>query len=146
LESKIKKIKNTDSINYDAGILLEGYATFGFPEKIYPTWSSLENKNIPQDKLLFLCEFLQSCSTGEDDYFTQSLIMAVKLENHSILKYPKNYSELIEKFSNQYKIDSTIIYSLIRGESFLIQMLQVLPVQLGCASLWNLQEVILQEN
>lgn len=118
LESKIKKIKNTDSINYDAGILLEGYATFGFPEKIYPTWSSLENKNIPQDKLLFLCEFLQSCSTGEDDYFTQSLIMAVKLENHSILKYPKNYSELIEKFSNQYKIDSTIIYSLIRGESF----------------------------
>ena len=123
----ISKIKNRSSntqsqeqINFEAGILLEGYATFGFPEKIYKTWSNLENKNIPQDKLIYLCEFLQNCGTyaEEDNYFTQSLRMAQKIQGKSKLKFPKFYSDLIEKYSAQYEIDPTIMYSLIRSESF----------------------------
>ena len=123
----ISKIKNRslntqsqEQINFEAGILLEGYATFGFPEKIYKTWSNLENKNIPQDKLIYLCEFLQNCGTyaEEDNYFTQSLRMAQKIQGKSKLKFPKFYSDLIEKYSAQYEIDPTIMYSLIRSESF----------------------------
>ena len=120
LDSKIKVSTPSEPINYDAAILLEGYATFGFPEKIFKTWNSLKNKNIPQDKLIFLCEFLQKCGSyaEEDDYFYQSLIMAIKIEGQSKLKFPKNYEDLVEKYSKECEIDPTIIYSLIRSESF----------------------------
>ncbi|MBE6360795.1 MAG: lytic transglycosylase domain-containing protein, partial [Treponema bryantii] len=120
LDSEIKITTSSEPINYDAAILLEGYATFGFPEKIYKTWTSLDNKNIPQDKLIFLCEFLQKCGSyaEEDDYFTQSLRMAQKIEGQSKLKFPKNYTDLVEKYSKECEIDPTIIYSLIRSESF----------------------------
>ena len=120
IQTKNQKQNVQEPINVEAGILMEGYASFGFPEKIYKTWVNLENKNIPQDKLIYLCEFLQNCGTyaEEDDYFTQSLKMAQKIQGKSKLKFPKFYSDLVEKYATEYEIDPTIMYSLIRSESF----------------------------
>ena len=44
--------------------------------------------------------------------------MAIKIEGQSKLKFPKNYEDFVEKYSKECEIDPTIIYSLIRSESF----------------------------
>ena len=44
--------------------------------------------------------------------------MAQKIQGTSKLKFPKNYEDLVEKYSKECEIDPTIIYSLIRSESF----------------------------
>ncbi|MCR5188578.1 MAG: lytic transglycosylase domain-containing protein [Treponema sp.] len=118
-EEKIQSAKN----------LLEGYAYFGFPELIYPTWQELYKKGLPEETYFYLADFLQKVADNSDDkgYYTQALRIASRGQSISKrpltleelkLVYPKDFSDLIEKYSGIYEINPNIIYALIRSESF----------------------------
>ncbi|MCR4580589.1 MAG: lytic transglycosylase domain-containing protein [Treponema sp.] len=106
--------------------LLTGYAYFGFPELIYPAWQKGRSE-ISDDTAFFLSKFLNRCSTGKDDYYQQALRIASKTamghahpftKSQLMLLYPHNYEEYIEKYSNKYEISKSIVYAMVRSESF----------------------------
>lgn len=109
--------------------LLEGYAYFGFPEYIYPSWLELYKNGLPTDTYFYLADFLKQVADNSKDktYYTQALKIASRGQSQSErplsmeelkLVYPRDFSDLIEKYSQEYKINSNIIYALIRSESF----------------------------
>ena len=110
-----------------AETLLSGYAYFGFPEKIYPEWEKLYKNGLKPETSLYMADFLRKCSTGEDDYYTKALRIASKViaETDQILPkdywkpiYPRNYSEEIESFSARFELEPSIVYAMIRSESY----------------------------
>ena len=123
------KGKTTDESKAGAArILLEGYAYFGFPQLIYSTWQEYQNI-LPEETHFYLADFLQKISKadGSDDYYTQSLRIASRGQKYCAnqltkeqisLVYPKDYSELIETYSKKYDIKESVVYALIRSESF----------------------------
>ena len=126
LELSPKKIEYKEA-NLDAEKLLKGYAYFGFPELIYPTWQKLYKNGISDETTFFLANFLNRCSTGNDDYYQQALRMSTKtLSNRTIPLskeelmqiFPKNYSKFIEEYSEHYEVPNSIIYAMVRSESF----------------------------
>ena len=114
-----------EKVNPDAEILLKGYAFFGFPEKIYDEFLTV--KDVSSKTAFFLSDFLNKCATGKDDFYTQSLRIAVSAAKKSNvpltlqqlkLIYPQNFSEIVEACAQKYQIPSFIMYALIRSESF----------------------------
>jgi len=112
-----------------ATVLLEGYAYFGFPELIYPTWQEFDQRDIPAETSFYLAEFLQKIAgkDGSDDYYTQSLRIASRGQKYAKnqltkdqirLVYPKDYADFIETYCKKYDIKESVIYALIRSESF----------------------------
>ena len=107
-----------------AATLLEGYATFGFPELIYPEWQALYSEGIPTETYFILSDFLQR--VGSKNYTTSLRIAArgqIKADRsltkeEARLVYPKDYSDLVEKYSTEYGLDPAVMYALIRSESF----------------------------
>lgn len=119
-----QKIANPD---FDAETLLKGYAYFGFPERIYPTWQRLYKNGISDETSFFLADFLNRCSTGTDDYFQQALRIASRtaagrtlpFTNEQLAQlYPRNYSAHIQEFSERYEIEPSVVYAMVRSESF----------------------------
>jgi soluble lytic murein transglycosylase len=115
------------NIDQDAEKLLKGYAYFGFPELIYPAWQKLYKNGISEETNFFLANFLNRCSTGKDDYYQQALrITSRTVSAHTsslsqeVLQqlYPKNYSTYIDEFSDRYEIPRSIVYAMVRSESF----------------------------
>ena len=109
--------------------LLEGYAYFGFPELIYPAWQELYKKGLPEETYFYLADFLKKVSDNSKDseFYTQALRIACRGQiiserplslDELKLVYPKDFSELIEKYAKEYEINPNIIYALIRSESF----------------------------
>ena len=109
--------------------LLEGYAYFGFPELIYPAWQELYKKGLPEETYFYLSDFLKKVSDNSKDskFYTQALRIACRGQiiserplslDELKLVYPKDFSELIEKYAKEYEINPNIIYALIRSESF----------------------------
>lgn len=109
--------------------LLNGYAYFGYPEKIYPVWQELFPEGVSVQSGIFISEFLEKCAVSEknDDYYVQSLRIASRTANKSQqvltkeqLKYvyPQYFSDLVDTYAKKYNIDTSIIYALIRSESF----------------------------
>ena len=126
-KSIAKPASETKNIDEDAEKLLKGYAYFGFPELIYPVWQKLSKNGISDESTFFLANFLNRCSTGKDDYYQQALRMVsrtVTARENSLSKeelqqfYPKNYSNYIEEFSNRYELPQSIVYAMVRSESF----------------------------
>lgn len=120
---------NELNVNEAAQALLEGYVTFGFPELIYPTWQELYTKGLPQETYFYLADFLIKCAnSGENhDYGTQGTRIAARGASnatHQLTKeqlqkvYPNLYSNYIEETCSRYEINPSILYSLIRSESF----------------------------
>lgn len=116
----------TDS---DVEQLLNGYAFFGFPEKIYSEWVKLGSPVLSIDTTINLCKLLRDSSTGgsDDNNLVQSLRIAAKTANYSktpltleLLEYvyPKNYEELVTKYCEKYGIQKSVLWALIRSESF----------------------------
>ncbi len=112
-----------------AKILLEGYAYFGFPELIYPTWQEVYQQGLPTDTYFYLADFLQKLAEddGSNDYYTQSLRIASRGQKNADrpliieelkLVYPKDYSQYVEKYSEKYGLNPAVVYALIRSESF----------------------------
>ncbi|MBR5401976.1 MAG: lytic transglycosylase domain-containing protein [Treponema sp.] len=109
--------------------LLNGYAYFGFPEKIYPAWLELYNQDVSVNTSMYISEFLSKCAAAQknDDYYVQALRIASRSYNRNNqpltvnqLKnvYPQNFNELVDTYSKKYDINTSVIYALIRSESF----------------------------
>lgn len=122
-----KVFSDSSKINPDADRLLSGYASFGFPEKIYSEWVKLGQPLLSEETTKNICHLLQKCSNGKDDYYPQSLRMASRYANYSPLpaskdllsySFPKCFGALISKYSEQNKIPSEVLFALIRSESF----------------------------
>ena len=122
-----KKTAPHQKNNKEAEILLQGYARYGFPEKIYSEWLQFDCEEISTDTALQLAAFLLKCAGQNQEYYVQSLRIAAKaakclerpltFEEIKLL-YPKNYSEYIDTFSQKYAITDSTVYALVRGESF----------------------------
>ncbi len=127
--SKIKN-SNTNSLEYDKPLetLLCGYASFGFPEKIYPEWQKTQGQKLSPEVNFYLADFLAKCADDQHpDYYTQSLRIAARAQRNSTrqitkaelaLVYPTFYSDFVTKYCSEYDISEPIIYALIRSESF----------------------------
>ena len=107
--------------------LLNGYATFGYSEKIYNKWMELYKKDATADTGFYLANFLNKCAAEDDSYYVQALRIAARAGNMATqpltkdqLKevYPQNYSKLVEAYAEKYNVKTSVIYALIRSESF----------------------------
>ncbi len=126
-------IRNTQTnIEVDPGLetLLLGYAYFGFPELIYPEWQKNQGQKLSPETAFYLADFLGKCGETEkenSDFYVQSLRIAARTQrnaNHQItreqlnLVYPRFFNDFVEKYCAEYNISESIMYSLIRSESF----------------------------
>ena len=112
-----------------AKILLEGYAYFGFPEHIYPEWQILYSDGLPEETAFYLADFLAQVgkTSSAEDYFTQAIRIAARtqinsaknLETKKIRQiYPTPYFNIVENYCKKYDIKPSVVYALIRSESF----------------------------
>ncbi len=119
------KPKEVDS---DFENLLIGYAYFGFPELIYPEWQKSQGANLSTETNFYFADFLAKCADPEkNDYYTQSLRIATRAQrnaseriNRDQLKrvYPNFYNQFISKYCEDFNMKESIMYALIRSESF----------------------------
>ena len=116
-----------DNTTTPADNLLNGYATFGYSEKIYSKWMELYKNGATADTGFYLANFLNKCAAEDDTYYTQALRIAARAGNMAEqpltkdqLKevYPQNYSKLVKEYASKYNISTSVIYALIRSESF----------------------------
>ena len=116
-------------VDKDAERLLEGYAAFGFPEKIYPEFMNFYTSGvfIGVDSATRLSNFLRDCGESQNEYYPQALrIMSrvVVKANRGLTKedlklfFPKNYRSLVETYCEEYNLPQENMYALIRSESF----------------------------
>ena len=113
-------------VDSEAGILLAGYAAFGFPQKIYPVWIS-ERKTLSLESSIQAGRFLNQCGIFKNEYSVQSLRISSRTRNFwggtiplelLELTYPRFYSNFVEKSCAENSIQEHILYALIRSESF----------------------------
>ncbi len=113
--------------NIAAEHILEGCVLFGFPEMIFPLWQELYKTGISTDTAFFLSDFLRKCSTGNDDYYQESLRIASRAATISerplkkeelLLLYPENYENFVDTSCKKYDIKKSVVFALIRSESF----------------------------
>ncbi len=107
--------------------LLKGYATYGFPEKIYPEWLKSYKTSISTDTSLYLADYLHRCGTDSNQFHQQSIRMANRAailserpltKEELSLAYPKYFSNFIDIYCKKYDINTSTIYALVRSESF----------------------------
>ena len=119
--------KENKERNIAVETLLSGYAYFGFPQLIYAEWEDLYKEGISAETSLYIANFLNRCSKGNDDYYHQSLRIASRIMSETStllpkkylnLMYPQNYSNIIENYSNAYGTLPSTIYALVRSESY----------------------------
>ena len=109
--------------------LLRGYAYFGYSKKIYPAWQQLYREGVSPQTGIYLAQFLTKCAVSEknDNYYVQALRIAARAANMSDKAlsrqqlqsvYPQNFSHLVDTYAKKYDINTSVIYALIRSESF----------------------------
>lgn len=116
--------------DYEAEILLQGYADFGFEELVYPEWQffyTLNSKTFSLETITYAADFLRSCGTNTNNNYYKSLHMMTKtanLDNSRLnrkifeLTYPKNFSNEISQSSQEFEVEEYDMLGLIRTESF----------------------------
>lgn len=116
--------------DYEAEILLNGYADFGFEELIYPEWTyfySLNKDIFGIETICYAAKFLRSCGNSTNNNFYKSLHMVTKttnLDNSRLnrdvfeLSYPKNFSKEIAAACKEFGVEEYDMLGLIRTESF----------------------------
>ena len=122
---------DTDVISATRENLLLGYAYFGFPELIYSEWQKTQGADLSVETNFYLADFLAKCADPDapenSDYYTQSLRIAARaqrLSNREItrdelaLVYPDYYNNFVSKYCTEYQLDQSVMYALIRSESF----------------------------
>lgn len=119
--------KNEPKIDESAQKLLEGYVAFGFPELIYSDFQKLYTNGLPTETYFYLSDFLAKCSNPENDYATQGLRIAArgqKMATRQLSKdeikqvYPVHYQNFVTNSCERFQINESVIYALIRSESF----------------------------
>ena len=110
----------------DAGVLISGYAAFGFPQKIYGNWLNFR-KSLSISDSIHASEFLSKCGSYDNSYNIQSLRIASWTLNNSNekiphklleLAFPRYFNNIVTEVCEQNKIAEHLIYALIRSESF----------------------------
>jgi len=116
-----------ESIDTNAEALLKGYAAFGFPQYIYENYRDLYKKGISLETSMYLADFLLKCAAANDDYYPQSLRIASRASFYAErpltkdelkLVYPQDYKEIIEENCAKYDINPSVMFALVRSESF----------------------------
>ena len=126
-ESFMCQVNKNDPIepDEDAETLLLGYIKYGFPEKLYSEWLNFYKKGISTDVSFKAASFLSKCNKKE--YYSQSLRIASRAaaisdrpltKEEMKLVYPKFYKNHIDNYAKKYDISKSIVYALIRSESF----------------------------
>lgn len=110
----------------EADRLLQGYADFGFTERIYPEWQkSRENTSLDCAKKISL--YLKNSGSEENSYYTQSLRIAAWHAAHPdkdldreflCLVFPRDFSRHISSVCKEFGLEEFEMYSLVRSESF----------------------------
>ena len=110
--------------------LLLGYACFGYPELIYPEWQKTQGQTLSTETNFYLADFLAKCADSENqenDYYVQSLRIAARAQRNAASRikreelsmiYPHFYNDFVSKYCSEYKISESVMYALIRSESF----------------------------
>lgn len=123
---KILRQDQDFSIDEQAEKLLLGYAEFGFPEKIYDEWTKFSDK-IGMECAEKISLFLKNCAGETPAYYTQSLRIASRKFNKSEaelseqimkLNFPQGFMQSVSKYSKEYNVDESLLYALIRSESY----------------------------
>lgn len=124
-----KKLESNEK-TASAEKLLLGYAYFGFPDLIYPEWQKYSGMNLSCETGLYLADFLAKCASSDPDkfsYYPQALRIAAKTQLYSERNltreemrfvYPDFYSEYVKKYCAEYQVSESVMYALIRSESF----------------------------
>lgn len=121
-------LQSDDSFTVDeqAERLLLGYAEFGFPEKIYEEWTTCSER-ISMDCAEKISLFLKNCGSSTPSYYAQSLRIASKKFNKSEgkvsdqlirLSFPQDFTLSVSKYCTEYGIEESLMYALIRTESY----------------------------
>lgn len=114
-------------IDENAEQLLRGYVYFGFPEKIYNEWNTFYKKSISTQTSMELADFLNKCGRDNPDYYPLSIRIAARSANISDrpltkdelkLIYPEDFADLVQKYAEEYNFEESVLFSLIRTESF----------------------------
>lgn len=129
-----------------ADILLRGYAYFGYPDYIYSAWQNLFPEKSSPETGLYLADFLKKCGQQNSKYNIQSLRIAARSANRYEkqltkedlkLIYPQNFSNFIDTYAKKYDINTSVIYALIRSESFFDQDVQSSAGAVGLTQLMS---------
>lgn len=140
--------------DYEAEILLQGYADFGFEELIYPEWQyfyTINKKTFSLETITYVSEFLRSCGNSLNNNYYRSLHMMSKtsnLDNSRLnkkifeLSYPKNFSKEISHSAKEFGVDEYDMLGLIRTESFFNP---VVESNVGALGLTQLMETTFQD-
>ena len=113
---------------HDAGVLLNGYEEFGFPQRGYSEWFSNRNNLSIQDAI-DASSFLSRCAeTSKDNsYNVQSLRIAARRFESSDCQIPREllernfpqfYKSIIDKAAKEFEVPDYLMYALVRSESF----------------------------
>lgn len=140
--------------DYEAEILLQGYADFGFEELIYPEWQffyTINKKTFSLESIMYVSDFLRSCGNSLNHNYYRSLQMMAKtanLDNSRLnkkifeLSYPKNFSKEISQSSDEFSVEDYVMLGLIRTESFFNP---VVESNVGALGLSQLMETTFQD-
>ena len=110
------------------GILLQGYAEFGFPQRLYSEWIA-NRKNISTEDSIIISKVLSECAERSKDnlYNVQSLRIANRCLESSTGKIPKElleqafprfFKNLIDNSCEEFSLPDYLMYALVRSESF----------------------------
>ena len=123
-----KGIPNAEIEDRGAGRLLEGYAAFGFPQRLYSEWLA-NRKNFSIEDSIKVSNFLSKCAENNKDavYDVQSLRIAARCFESALgetpeellkLNFPRFYRTFIDKACKDFNLPEYLIYALVRSESF----------------------------
>lgn len=133
--------------DYEAEILLQGYADFGFEEFIYPEWTyfyALNKNTFSIETISRLSEFVRSCGNATNNNYYKSLHMISKtanLDNAKLnrkvfeLSYPKNFADEISRAAKEFGVEEYDMLGLIRTESFFNPIIESNKGALGLTQL-----------
>lgn len=120
-------IYENQSTDEDAERFLKGFAIYGYPELIYDNYMALYKNGISLDTAMYLADFLQKCADDKNNFYTQSLRIASRasfyanrlLTNDELkLIYPQDYEKIVKENCQKYEMNPSIMFGLIRSESF----------------------------
>lgn len=115
----------------DVAKMLDGYAAFGFPQKIYSEWLNYR-RSLSVDASIDAGKFLNSVASFDEkdlnpEYRVQSLRIASRCYSMSygrlppellFLSYPRFYKTQIENVCRANNLPEYIMYALVLSESF----------------------------
>lgn len=130
VESYLLRGGEEESVNSDgdSARLIEGYALFGFPQRMYTEWLA-QRKNLSMEDSVKISAFLSSCAQmgSDNSYNIQSLRIADRTFNNLageatkellLLDFPRFYESLVTKACKEFELPEHLLYALIRSESF----------------------------